>query len=181
MSSPRFLPPPPHGEGTQAVLSLLVCVVLVAAGCASAQGVPSPTPAPPSSPSVPSTAPPEAQPPQVPSSEEEDDGQEPSQEQSQGQGQGQQSSSQSGAPEEQAESASDEASGSSSNSSSPEDASSQAVHERDGHPDAPHHEHRRSRVTELGRQVEIALPHSVAIGVGAALEILAVLPHRHAD
>ena len=35
------------------------------------------------------------------------------------------------------------------------------------------------RYREDGRQVEVALPHRVAVGVGAALEVLALDPHRH--
>src|SRR3954469_18037601 len=31
----------------------------------------------------------------------------------------------------------------------------------------------------VGSEVEVALPHGLAIGVGAALEVLALLPHGH--
>src|SRR5690606_26696458 len=31
----------------------------------------------------------------------------------------------------------------------------------------------------VGREVDVALPHGVAVGVGAALEVLALLTHGH--
>src|SRR3546814_6738877 len=37
----------------------------------------------------------------------------------------------------------------------------------------------RTAPRSLGREVEVALPHGLAVAVRAALEVLAVLPHGH--
>ena len=39
----------------------------------------------------------------------------------------------------------------------------------------------RAAPRRLGREVDAALPHDLAVGVGAALVVLAVDPHRHGD